>query len=592
MSPTRLALLLALLPIAAPQPPQQPSAPASAFSASQSSDPSQAPPDSSQPVTTLHITSRAVVLDVVVTDASGKPAHGLKPSDFTLTEDGVPQSLASFTEHVVAGAAAPTSTLPPNTFAVQPAPSEDQTKTVIVLVTNVPYVRDDIAKFLRTASATQPIAIVRLDRQGMHLVQGLTTDRKVLLEAIASKRILPPIGFPVHFVPLVGSPTQQLVRYVNSIPGRVNLVCVGGNPFGNTQNDPDLPNSFPDLSSVLQDLKGPSNITHLSRVALYPIPLSETNMWANQALIDTAKAAGGHVYFSGVRQALNEIAATGSDYYTISYVPTDPNWNSRFRKIKLKIAGFPQPPRAPTWSEEWSNFLGWTETQKSKVLYRPGYFARTTPSLAAEAVREIQGISVPPDPNHRLLSYSPRGDPAGYGAATARPLNRAMQFGSMPLDRINFTVVATPSANVAKLKPDEPLPESSFLSQIFRQDAYRDVHIHYWIDPHNLTFSRDQSGDLSDALQFVVVIYRDDGFPANSIATTEDVRVSADRIEETLTSGIVFDQTIAVPLNGNPIPGNFFLHIGVCERSSNRVGTIEVPTEWIKVSPTQTASSR
>ena len=162
----------------------------------------------------------------------------------------------------------------------------------------------------------------------------------------------------------------------------------------------------------------------------------------------------------------------------------------------------------------------------------------------------------------------------------------------MPLDRINFTVVATPSASVAKLKPDEPLPESSFLSQIFRQDAYRDVHIHYWIDPHNLTFSRDQSGDFSDALQFVVVIYRDDGFPANSIATTEDVRVSADRIEETLTSGIVFDQTIAVPLNGNPIPGNFFLHIGVCERSSNRVGTIEVPTEWIKVSPTQTASSR
>jgi hypothetical protein len=167
-----------------------------------------------------------------------------------------------------------------------------------------------------------------------------------------------------------------------------------------------------------------------------------------------------------------------------------------------------------------------------------------------------------------------------------------MQFGSLPLDRINFTVVTSPSANVAKLKPGEPLPENNFLTPPFRLEAYRNVRIHYWVDPRNLTFSRDSSGVYSDALQFVAVIYRDDGVPANSIATAENIQVSAEGFEQALNSGIAFDQTIAVPVAGNPVPGNFFLHVGVCERSSNRIGTIEVPAEWIKLAPTQTASSK
>jgi hypothetical protein len=46
-----------------------------------------------QPVPTLHSTARVVVLDVVVSDGKGNPAKGLTQSDFTLYEDGVPQTL-------------------------------------------------------------------------------------------------------------------------------------------------------------------------------------------------------------------------------------------------------------------------------------------------------------------------------------------------------------------------------------------------------------------------------------------------------------------------------------------------------------------
>jgi len=45
---------------------------------------------------TFRSTTRLVVLDVVVTDRAGKLVTNLSQSDFTLLEDGVRQSIASF----------------------------------------------------------------------------------------------------------------------------------------------------------------------------------------------------------------------------------------------------------------------------------------------------------------------------------------------------------------------------------------------------------------------------------------------------------------------------------------------------------------
>src|SRR5947208_1537752 len=50
-------------------------------------------------IPTLKASARLVVVNVVVTDRHGKPVHGLKASDFTLSESGVPQGLKHFEEH-------------------------------------------------------------------------------------------------------------------------------------------------------------------------------------------------------------------------------------------------------------------------------------------------------------------------------------------------------------------------------------------------------------------------------------------------------------------------------------------------------------
>src|SRR5208283_1940278 len=49
-------------------------------------------------VPTLYVTSREIVVDVMVTDANGQPVRGLKQSDFSMKEDGHPQPIRSFAE--------------------------------------------------------------------------------------------------------------------------------------------------------------------------------------------------------------------------------------------------------------------------------------------------------------------------------------------------------------------------------------------------------------------------------------------------------------------------------------------------------------
>ena len=78
-------------------------------------------PEPSAPETTLRITSRAVLVDVTVTDHDGKPVTGLKQDAFTVLDQGKPQTISYFEEHNRAeeakkNANAVFPTLPPNVF--------------------------------------------------------------------------------------------------------------------------------------------------------------------------------------------------------------------------------------------------------------------------------------------------------------------------------------------------------------------------------------------------------------------------------------------------------------------------------------------
>jgi len=574
--------------------------------------------DSSGPIATIRTTVRQVVLDVVVNDNHGQPVKGLEASNFTLSEDGVPQTLASFTEHDAATDLAQSAVedeLPPNTFTVQPPERGHGAMTVIVLgemgFGDAPYVRYELNEYLKTATPSMPIAIFRVDREGMHLVQGFTADLKILKEAVASKRILPPLGFaPTGHIVKRG--TLQLSRYLSSIPGRINVIWFGSGS-GGAQPSAGLgpENAFSDVSSFVRDLNGTRNILRLSRVALYPVdaggltgvdlgfesgtwpppPPDSAAMFASGGIADMAAATGGRAFINtnGFKEAIAQVVDTGSHYYTVSYSPTNHDWNGAYRRIALNVTGIPEVPNKFSWSNLYDSLLGWTDFGP-KVLYRPGYYARDTgpeppPLLAVGDV--VAGNS--PGSERKVISVSRKGDPNGWGHSIRDPMKRAMEFASpTPID-MPFKIAVTPMPEVDKVKGNAPLPKDNFLVADWRGTPYRNYRVHYLLSPEDLQFTVSADGVYHDSFRFVMLIFRDDGEAVNSIATMVPVTLKAGDYERVMQTGMSFEQTIAIPTRGNSTAfattGDFFVRAGVEEVDSGRIGAIEVPAEWVRALP-------
>ena len=372
MPARRLALLLSLLPLAAPLLLAQLAGSA---------------PESAESLPTIHVTSRIVELDVVVSDGHLHPARGLTASDFKLTEDGVPQAIDSFAEHDAppTNQLAPPPQLPPNTFAVQPPVTGDGVMTVIVLGSFGPFIRDQLKSYFQTAPLTTPIAIFRIGG-GMHLIQGFTTNRSVLLEAANSQRIWPPLGPRFHSDPssfrigAIGSPTQHLAAYLAGIPGRINIIWIGGGPpVGQITNDfPDESESLTSVTQMVGDLNRTTDVRRLGRVALYAVLTGNSCLaLGTNDIVDQVNKAGGRGFrCTDPKPAMEQIADTGTHYYTISYHPTNPNWNGAYRHIHLEVTGYAQPPFTLRWIQL---ITGWADDVEPTLLYRQGYFARSTP---------------------------------------------------------------------------------------------------------------------------------------------------------------------------------------------------------------------
>jgi VWFA-related protein len=409
--------------------------------------PSQSPGNA---VATISVTARQVVLDVVVADSRRHPVKGLKQSDFILTEDGVPQTLASFTEHDAADEPpVPTlPVLPPNTFANHAPLVNDTAVTVLVFDTSglpsadAARARDEVAAYVKKVAPGTPICIFDIDPWGLRLVQDFTTDPKVLRQAVESKNNaqkpykLPPF-VPNHL--RLGPPLRQLAGYLASFPGRKNLVWFGGftPPIAVAGRPGGL---FPDLSSFNQaddsfvkDMQSMTATLTLNRVALYTVDprgvvfdqdrntlvsivegnpkvaamaSGETTFAGDssdaviQQGVDNAALTaqtGGKAFFNSnsIDRDVAEVVATGSHYYTVSYAPTNTNWDGSLRTIKVQLV---------------NNGAAYLAGQRPAgqlvaplhLEYRSGYYA------LAKAPRASAGGS---GGTRQLISYSPKGDP-------------------------------------------------------------------------------------------------------------------------------------------------------------------------------------
>ena len=278
------------------------------------------------------------------------------------------------------------------------------------------------------------------------------------------------------------------------------------------------------------------------------------------------------------KEDIAEVMNTGTHYYTLSYSPINQNWNGAYRRIHLDVPGY-------TPSSEWSLAKVFTEPNDTKVEYRRGYNAvdalRRQPDIPGWDSADVDTEPAQPKQHRLLTDPRRRGKPQNLSSPIMRA---AMQFGSPTPVQLPFTVTVTPSPEVVEGKPGTAPPDS-FLDPHFQGKPYRNYRIHYSVDPESLKFVKNPDGSFSDGLRFVAVLYTDDGFEVNSIATPGRTAGDAQEYGRMMKAPFSFDQTIAVPTEGF-----FYLRVGVHEFGSDHIGAIEIPIDALKPSLQNTSA--
>lgn len=121
-------------------------------------------------------------LDVMVTDTAGKPATGLESKDFTLLDNGQPQSLVSF-----------------HAFGGVPAPSDPPAEVILVIDTiSLPdrlasIEKSEVEKFLRLNGGhlAHPVSVFGLSDKGLWTVSEQSSNGNVLAEELAQNKQQP-----------------------------------------------------------------------------------------------------------------------------------------------------------------------------------------------------------------------------------------------------------------------------------------------------------------------------------------------------------------------------------------------------------------
>ncbi len=316
-----------------------------------------------QPTTTLKLSTRIVVLDVVVTDKDHKVVDsGLTRDDFTIVEDKVPQTIRSFEEP-------PTHAMPVGVTVSSAADLKKIGSAPVTLLVvdelntkfeDISFARKAMVKYLQAQPPVlaQPTVLLLASNTRFQQLHDYTQNRDELIALIQHHMPEYPSKFMggqtvERMVQTLGA-LEQIAQASSGTPGRKNVIWVGaGFPSA------DLPSlDRRTAATIVNAVRVCTNQLLLARVIMYTIDPSpnSTAVTDVQTPDDLALASddrtsfnpyGGQVGFATLGPATggrafvsrndlnNEIAQgikEGTNYYTISYVPanrTDPvNYHS------------------------------------------------------------------------------------------------------------------------------------------------------------------------------------------------------------------------------------------------------------------------
>jgi VWFA-related protein len=299
--------------------------------------------------TRLHVVVNLVQLNVAVTDNKGNYVTGLRPSDFSVTEDGIPESIATFEEgngpttrlaDLTASEGKPGAGDSPEGRAhtqdsFLAASSGDSTDSlssavaganVFILFDTSNYMyrgfvfaQDAIADFVRSLHSADKVAFYSYSRD-LYRAAALTSDRSELVRGVRTSVA----GDDAALYNSLLLTVQDAGQY----PGRKVIVVFSNGP---------------DNSSVVP----PEDVAELAQSAGIPIYMISTRQ-AQLEPVSTAvfermsAATGGKAYFAkswrDEKKAFASIRDDLAHLYSFSYYPKA-NPNRGWRSIKVQLVG-------------------------------------------------------------------------------------------------------------------------------------------------------------------------------------------------------------------------------------------------------------
>ena len=279
--------------------------------------------------TTLKATVRQVLVDVVVTDRKNHPVTGLPQEDFSVLEDGKPQSIIYFEAHrprvdAPSGKAPALPNLPADAFANVPADNNQSPLNVLLYdllntrLTDQPFAHKEIVKFLHNRPEGSRFAIFVLGDR-LHLLQGFTDDEKQLVAAMNRKEANPhstllyqsssglsdvsarlsevaalardPAGpemagrlqnmenlarrfYLQRRVEQTTGAFVEIAKFLNGLPGRKNLIWLSGSFPASLFPTTDRLDVFGASANYSADLRQASDLLTVGQVAVYPVDIA------------------------------------------------------------------------------------------------------------------------------------------------------------------------------------------------------------------------------------------------------------------------------------------------------------------------------
>jgi Ca-activated chloride channel family protein len=297
---------------------------------------------------TFRVKVDMVVLSFTVTDNKGKYINGLKPGDFRLMEDGIPQKFSTFSE----GNQPPVEITVDGTIRpIVIDPAKPDARSDAFVGTNVfvlfdtsnymyktfVYASDAIADFVRGLDRADSVAVYTYSR---NLSRSAVLDKDHNQAILGLRKAVAGDDSALYNALLL------TLRDAAKVAGRKVVIVFSNGPDNASMVAPD------DVRAVAED-EG------------IPIYVISTNQVNNDAVSSNvfkriSTSTGGKTYFAGTWQkqveAFESIREDLGNSYTVTYYP-QANPNEGFRKISVELLN--------------------DKDKKLRVQARPGYRPRS-----------------------------------------------------------------------------------------------------------------------------------------------------------------------------------------------------------------------